>query len=57
MAPLLRFECSTVPNPEHSHQELAMITTDLTAALVREHINDLLRDAASARKPRRGERR
>ena len=34
-----------------------MITTDLTAALVRERINDLLRDAASARKPRKGERR
>jgi hypothetical protein len=46
-----------VPNTEHNHQELAMINTDLTAALVRERINDLLRDAASARTPRRGERR
>jgi hypothetical protein len=34
-----------------------MITTDLTAALAREHINQLLRDAASARKHGRGDRR
>jgi hypothetical protein len=57
VVPLLPFECSTAPDTEHNHQELTMMTTDLTAALVREHINDLLRDAASTRKPRRGERR
>ncbi len=34
-----------------------MISTDLTAALAHERINDLRRDAASARKLRRGDRR